>query len=95
NDVLGLGRRGGRDGKAARQVWVAATLVRPESSDIVRPWVELEGRENSSAATKAHSRHYTNHTWPRGVVSVGPWGGSGGGPFYMLRGSAAPTRLRS
>ncbi|CAO2140671.1 unnamed protein product [Urochloa humidicola] len=95
NDVLGLGRRGGRDGKAARQVWVAATIVRPESSDIVRPWVELEGRENSSAATKAHSRHYTNHTSPRGVVSVGPWGGAGGGPFYMLRGSAAPTRLRS
>ncbi|CAN6325659.1 unnamed protein product [Urochloa humidicola] len=95
NDVLGLGRRGGRDGKAARQVWVAATIVRPESSDIVRPWVELEGRENSSAATKAHSRHYTNHTSPRGVVSVGPWGGSGGEPFYMLRGSAAPTRLRS
>ncbi|CAO2143109.1 unnamed protein product [Urochloa humidicola] len=103
NDVLELGRRGGRDGKAARQVWVAATLVRPESSDMEQskhhpyipiPWAD-EGRENSSAATKAHSRHYTNHTSPRGVVSVGPWGGSGGGPFYMLRGSAAPTRLRS
>ena len=30
---------------------------------------------------------------PRGVISVGPWGGSGGQPFYM-RGASAP-RLRS
>jgi len=34
-----------------------------------------------------------NHTSPRGVISVGPWGGSGGQPFYM-RGASAP-RLRS
>ncbi|CAN6330365.1 unnamed protein product [Urochloa humidicola] len=105
NNVLGLGRRGGRDGKAARQVWVAATIVRPESSSdmeqskhhpyIPIPWADDEGRENSSAAPNKAHRHYTNHTSPRGVVSVGPWGGSGGGPFYMLRGSAAPTRLRS
>ncbi|XP_066340820.1 salt stress-induced protein-like isoform X4 [Miscanthus floridulus] len=32
-------------------------------------------------------------TKPRGVISVGPWGGSGGQPFYM-RGASAP-RLRS
>ncbi|CAO2147483.1 unnamed protein product [Urochloa humidicola] len=105
NNVLGLGRRGGMDGKAAPQVWVAATLVRPESSSdmeqskhhpyIPIPWADDEGRENSSAAPDKAHRHYTNHTSPRGVVSVGPWGGSGGGPFYMLRGSGAPTRLRS
>ncbi|CAN6348833.1 unnamed protein product [Urochloa humidicola] len=105
NNVLGLGRRGGRDrdGKAA-QVWVPleASLVRHESSDMEqsnkprRSYIpypsRVEGRDNSSAALKAH-RHYTNHTSPRGVISVGPWGGSGGQAFYM-RGSGAP-RLRS
>ncbi|CAM0146900.1 unnamed protein product [Urochloa decumbens] len=100
NNVLGLGRRGGK----AAQVWVAASLVRPESSDMEqsnkhrRSYIpfprSVEGRDNSSAAHKAH-RHYTNHTWPRGVMSVGPWGGSGGQPFYMLRASSGAPRLHS
>ncbi|CAL4995836.1 unnamed protein product [Urochloa decumbens] len=102
NNVLGLGRRGGK----AAQVWVAARLVRPESADMEqsnkhrRSYIpfprSVEGRDNSSAAHKAH-RHYTNHTHtsPRGVISVGPWGGSGGQPFYMLRGSSGAPRLHS
>ncbi|XP_039798189.1 jacalin-related lectin 3-like isoform X2 [Panicum virgatum] len=37
--------------------------------------------------------HTNRTTSPRGVMSVGPWGGSGGQPFYM-RGPSAP-RLHS
>ncbi|XP_062204330.1 mannose/glucose-specific lectin-like [Phragmites australis] len=46
-----------------------------------------------SNATPKAKRYHGNHTSPRGVISVGPWGGSGGQPFYM-RGRSAP-RLRS
>ncbi|CAM0151249.1 unnamed protein product [Urochloa decumbens] len=99
NNVLGLGRRGGK----AAQVWVAASLVRPESSDMEqsnkhrRSYIpfprSVEGRDNSSAA---HRHYYTNHTSsPRGVMSVGPWGGSGGQHFYMLRASSGAPRLHS
>ncbi|KAL6653483.1 hypothetical protein ACP70R_009061 [Stipagrostis hirtigluma subsp. patula] len=51
------------------------------------PVVDLE-----SSAPKIN-RYYSNHTSPRGVISVGPWGGSGGRPFY----TPAPSvrRLRS
>jgi hypothetical protein len=97
------GRRGrGRDGSRVEQVvWVpfpASRSIRDESSAAntkqpkhpVSPSV-VQGRDNTSTANnpKAH----TNHTWPGGVISVGPWGGSGGQPFYM-RGPVAP-RLRS
>ncbi|RLM58763.1 jacalin-related lectin 3-like [Panicum miliaceum] len=60
----------------------------PVSSSVV------QGRDNTSTAnnSKTHG-HHSNHTWPGGVISVGPWGGSGGQPFYM-RGPSAP-RLRS
>ncbi|XP_066340717.1 uncharacterized protein [Miscanthus floridulus] len=52
-------------------------------------------KTNSSAndTSRTQQRRYYNHTSPRGVISVGPWGGSGGQPFYM-RGASTP-RLRS
>nr|CAB3459211.1 unnamed protein product [Digitaria exilis] len=42
---------------------------------------------------KTKRYHISNDTSPRGLISVGPWGGSGGQAFYM-HGSIAP-RLRS
>ncbi|KAL6640719.1 hypothetical protein ACP70R_021842 [Stipagrostis hirtigluma subsp. patula] len=62
----------------------------PHPNRAYTPVVDLE-----SSAPKIN-RYYSNHTsWmqPRGVISVGPWGGSGGRPFY----TPAPSvrRLRS
>ncbi|XP_066340822.1 salt stress-induced protein-like [Miscanthus floridulus] len=54
----------------------------------------LEREANNSGGVEFTWRGaLDNVTKPRGVISVGPWGGSGGQPFYM-RGASAP-RLRS
>ncbi|RCV36278.1 hypothetical protein SETIT_7G305900v2 [Setaria italica] len=90
NNVLGLGRQRGR-GERLAQVW------QPVSVSLVRDWIPspcVEGQDNSSATPKAQQRYRTNnHTSPRGVISVGTWGGSGGKPFYMR--ASSPPRLRS
>ncbi|TVU50655.1 hypothetical protein EJB05_02034, partial [Eragrostis curvula] len=54
-----------------------------------RPVVDLE-----SSATKIRS-HTRNDTAPRGVISVGPWGGSGGQPFYMHGRGRSPPQVLS
>ncbi|KAL6871034.1 hypothetical protein ACP4OV_014882 [Aristida adscensionis] len=46
------------------------------------------------SASPSANRLYSNHTSPSGAISVGPWGGHGGQPFYHLHGSSV-RRLRS
>jgi len=43
--------------------------------------LKTNSRTNANSSTQ---RHYNNHTLrSSGVMSMGPWGGSGGSPFYM------------
>ncbi|KAK3119620.1 hypothetical protein QOZ80_9AG0672900 [Eleusine coracana subsp. coracana] len=74
-----------------------AVLTCIEPKDIYRrPKIDLEISESSTTTTttpKARSYYNRNHTSPRGVISVGPWGGSGGQPFYMR--GPSPPHLRS
>ncbi|KAK3119622.1 hypothetical protein QOZ80_9AG0672920 [Eleusine coracana subsp. coracana] len=57
---------------------------RPKIDDL-----EISER-NITPTARSYNR---NHTSPRGVISVGPWGGSGGQPFYMR--GLSPPRLHS
>jgi len=96
NNIWGPGRRQGSS--VAQVVWepVPVSRVRHEESSAAaknqqHPYIPLSWDNSSSANPK--QAHTNRTTSPRGVMSVGPWGGSGGQPFYM-RGPSAP-RLHS
>ena len=96
NNIWGPGRRQGSS--VAQVVWepVPVSRVRHEESSVAaknqqQPYIPLSWDNSSSANPK--QAHTNRTTSPRGVMSVGPWGGSGGQPFYM-RGPSAP-RLHS
>ncbi|AQK57101.1 hypothetical protein ZEAMMB73_Zm00001d052382 [Zea mays] len=90
---------GGRRGGGTHSCFTVSGAESSSSEE--RPYAALASadgvrapRTNSDAnVTQTTTYTYYNHTSPRGVISVGPWGGSGGQPFYM-RGASAP-RLRS
>ncbi|KAK3118277.1 hypothetical protein QOZ80_9BG0696600 [Eleusine coracana subsp. coracana] len=74
-----------------RVLWVARPA--PASPRAVGRYIEpnhvygrpkIDDLEISERNITPTARSYNgNHTSPRGVISLGPWGGSGGQPFYM------------